>query len=204
MRTAIRTLSASIAAVVAVLTVPAAAASAAPPPARVQAVTTIQDRPDSGNGGYWAGDSFARVLVITRTGGTAGHWTFTATLSDFGTFTTIPGAPAPNQGGPYAGDVIRSAVTGFMGGSADFAFTASTLPVAGDVPRTENDHGLTPADSTSTWYELAFPAGTVFGGPGLGSWSWSYAAFTRGGLQHWTDAWDNGFGDLPGDGQITG
>lgn len=198
----------------------AGAASAAPRPAPapslVLALTHLTDRPDGGNGNpdpYWADDTFTRTLLIIRTGGSAGDYTFTAVIADTGTFTTIKGEQAPNQGPGYAGDVIKSKVTGTMTGYADFTFTASALPAASLVPASENDRGNVPADDTSTWYELAFPADTTFGGDGIGAWSWTYGVtvttavgrvFTSTQHQQWTDALSNGYGDLSGDGQITG
>ena len=195
----------------------AASASASPRalplpglPVAALAVTFVADRPDDGNGSpdpYWADDTFLRTLTITRTGGTPGHWKFTATLTDEGNFTTIKGAQAPDQGAPYTGDVIKAAVTGSMWGYADFSFTASTLPDTAPnagVALYENDQGNVPADSTSAWYKLAFPAGTTFGGAGIGAWSWTYYAITWPALQQWTDAWDNGYGDVAADGNITG
>ena len=191
----------------------AGAASAAPHQVTVRALTFIKDRPDSGNAGDWADDTMTRAITITQTGGSPGAYTFTAKLADDGTFKAIKGAQVPNQAAPYAGDVIKSAVTGSMNGYADFSFTASRLPRTtfnAGVPVTENDHGLDPADSTSTWYELAFPAGTVFGGAGIGNWGWTYDAIvvTRAfpflSLEQWIDAWDNNYGDSAGDGQITG
>ena len=104
--------------------------------------------------------AITRDLTITLTGGTPGAYTYTATLKDRGTFTTIKGKQAPNQGGTYAGDVIQSKVTGPMEGYADFSFTASTLPdAAGNAgcPSSRTTTGLVPADSTSTWYELGLP-----------------------------------------------
>lgn len=232
----LRTAALTAAAAAAALLIPAAAASAAPPPAPpVHALTIVLDRPDGGNGSpnpYWADDSFGRSLTITLTGGSPGAWTFTAALADLGTFSTIKGAQAPNQGPGYTGDVIKAKVTGAMAGYADFSFTASTLPSAALVPAFENDHGAVPSDSTSTWYELAFPAHTVFGGAGIGDWSWRYDATVKTVTyvavwvwervhhhwvrvrvlvpvvhtvhQQWIDAADNGAGDLAGDGQITG
>jgi hypothetical protein len=182
----------------------AGAASASPAPQQVRAATFITDRPDGGNAGYWADDTMNRTLVITRTGGTTGDWTFKATLTDDGAFTTIKGAQVPNQAAPWTGETIRSAVTGLMTGYANFTFTASKLPSSSLVPRFENDHGNVPADDTSTWYMLAFPAGTTFGGAGIGNWGWTYLTFTRTGLQFWADTAANGYGDLAGDGQITG
>lgn len=176
-------------------------------PPVVTAVTFVQDRPDGGNGSpdpYWADDTMMRELTITRTGGVAGAYDFTARLTDEGSFTTIKGAQAPNQGAPYTGEVIKSVVSGLINGSADFSFTASTLPSSSLVPRSENDHGNVPSDSTSTWYELAFSHGTTFGGAGIGNWGWTYLALTPRGWQYWADTLGNGYGDLAGDGQITG
>jgi hypothetical protein len=209
------------AAACAALAVTGGVASAAPHPAPVHAVTVIMDRPDGGNGSpdpYWAGDSMTRSVTITRTGGAPGAYTYRAVLADVGWFTAIRGKQTPNQSGPYAGQTIRSAVTGSMAGWADFTFTASALPSAGfnaGVPAWENDHGVPSAGQpTSTWYEQAFPAGTTFGGAGIGAWSWSYTAYVPPAgpgwrfvplvRQHWLDAWDNGYGDLPGDGNIAG
>ena len=186
----------------------AGAASAMPTPisgpAPVHAQTLVLDRPDDGNGSpdpYWADDTFARSITITLTGGRPGDWAFTASLTDIGTFTTIKGRQAPNQGPGYAGDVIKSRVTGFMTGWADFTFTASNLPDGALVPALEDDHGHVPADDTSTWFELAFPVHTTFGGAGIGNWAWGYSTTAH---QQWIDEWDNGYGDLAGDGQITG
>lgn len=200
------------AALAAALLATAAAAHASPhlPGVTVHGLTSVTDRPDGGNGSpdpYWADDTFTRVIAITRTGGTPGAYTYTATLTDTGSFTAIKGAQTPNQGGPYAGETIASAVTGQMKGTAAFSFTASALPSGGfngGVPLIEDDAGHVPADSTSTWYELAFPAGTVFGGAGIGAWSWTYDATTPAGHQQWIDASGNGAGDLPGDGNIVG
>ena len=200
-----RTAAAAVAlAASAALTGMAGAASASPPPHQVTAVTFVTDRPDGGNGTpdpYWADDTLTRMILIVPAGGRPGCWAFTALLSDTGTFTTIRGAQAPNQGPGYAGDVIKSRVTGFMTGWADFTFTASNLPDGARVPALENDHGNGPADDTSTWFKLAFPVHTTFGGPGIGNWAWGYITVAG---QQWADTLDNGYGDLAGDGQITG
>lgn len=231
-KTAIMTVLAGGAAVFA-MAVPASAA-----PAAAHAQTYLVDRPDGGNGNpdpYWADDTFTRDMIITLTGGSAGDYTFSAEVQDRGTFTTIPREQTPDQGGLYAGDLIQSRVTGMMNGYADYSFTATELPDAAPnagVASYENDHGVVSSDSTSTWYELAFPAGTVFGGTGIGDWSWTYDATVRtvtyrtirtweyehhhwipvresvpvvhAVRQQWTDAWDNGYGDLPADGNISG
>ena len=92
------------------------------------------------------------------------------------TFTTDLGAYTPNQGGAYAGEVIHGQVTGPMSGRASFEFTASK-PISNHA----RNLGVPAAafgayGSTSTWYELAFPAGTTFGGLGIGNWGWTYKA----------------------------
>lgn len=221
-----------ITAALAAATLLASAGAASAAPAAHQpawhASTKVTDRPDGGNGGDWADDSMTRTLVITRTGGSPGAYTYTAKLTDTGSFTTIKGALTPNQGAPYTGDVIKSKVTGTMTGTADFSFTASNLPSSGanaGVATKENDHGLTPTDSTSTWYELAFPHGTTFGGAGIGHWSWTYKVSVTGPVtlkvcvtahlcwsttvnrtvnEQWTDADSNGDGNLAASGNIAG
>lgn len=212
------------------------------PPVTYHATTYLADRPDSGNGTpeYWADDYMNRSLAITLAGnngltGAAEVWDYTATVTDKGYFTAIKGVQTPNQAAPYTGDVIKSDASGPMQGYADFSFTATSLPDSTPnlgVVTYENDHGVPATDSTSTWYELAFPGGTTFGGAGIGDWSWSYHAtvktttlkpywswtykhhhwvrvlrwlpVTHYSNQHWVDAYNNNYGDAAGDGNISG
>jgi hypothetical protein len=165
------------------------------------AVTALSDRPDSGGNGNWAVDHLHRTLVITRTG----SGTYDAILTDTGTFRTIPGAYAPDQGGSDLGTHVTSSRYGLsqVTGQARFSFTATSTPDLRLVPR----HVSGSQFSTSTWYELAFPQGTVFGGTGITTWSWHYqliCIFSPHPFQNWTDAWDNGDGQLPPDGNILG
>ena len=222
----------TILAAAAAVTASAGTASATPHQPSVHASTQVTDRPDGGNGGVWADDTFRRDITITLTGGGPGAYTYTATLKDRGSFTTIKGTPTPNQGAPYAGDLIKSKVKGTLRGTADFSFTASSLPNSGpnaDVATKEKDHGNAPTpgspQTTSLWYEQAFPAGTTFSGPGIGDWAWTYKAtvvtvrhhrvcLTRGWCwrvpvrhvdhQKWVDSSSNGDGNLPADGNIRG
>ena len=204
----------------------AGTASATPHQPSVHATTRVTGRPDGGNGGVWAYDTFRRSITIRLTGGSAGAYTFTAKLTDEGSFKAVKGALTPNQS--TAGTTIKSAARGRMSGHADFSFTATTLPSGGfnaGVPRKENDHGVAPVNSTSAWYKLAFPSGTVFSGPGIGRWSWTYKAtvvtvrhhrvcLARGWCwrvpvrhvdhQKWVDSSSNGDGNLPADGNIEG
>lgn len=176
----------------------------------VTASTHLTGRPDSGGNGNWATDAMTRTLAITSLGGGS----YTATVTDSGgTFTTIMGAYVPNQGANPGGRFASRRHSGTFTGTASFSFTASKAPSASLVPASESGAPAAGSDqTTSLWYEQAFPAGTVFGGTGiLGSWSWSYTAVdacdspVRGFFtvsQRWTDAAVNGGGQLPGDGQV--
>ena len=111
-------------------------------------------------------------------------YNYTATVSDTGTFKTSSGAFTPNQGGTNAGKKIKGTVQGTMTGTANYSFTARSLPSNArnlGVPTSENG---TPAPSspqtTSLWYEQAFPAGTSFSGTGIGTWSWKYLSGSSG------------------------
>jgi hypothetical protein len=161
----------------------ASAATASPAAAQLvarhtyQAVSYLANRPDSGGNGNWAYDNIHRTLTIRLLGstgtGSSTLYYYSATVKDNGSFKTIDGAYTPNQSGSYAGDTISGAVPGTLNGQASFAFTANALPSALfnlGLPTVINGA----ADSTSTWYELAFPADTTFGGPGIGSWGWHY------------------------------
>lgn len=147
------------------------AASAAPHPHAVHASTLLTSRPDSGGNGDWALDRMDRTLTITQTG----PHSFTATVRDTGSFTTIRSAFTPNQGGTDAGKHIRGRVSGQVNGAASYSFTASTEPDARLVPSHENGDPSTDPQGTSDWFEQAFPAATTFGGTGIGTWGWKYA-----------------------------
>lgn len=143
------------------------------------------------------------------------------------TFQTDPGAFTPNQSTP--GLKIHGTVAGtFTGGSQPgFTFYADSnalstarvpVSVTGDAP-TGTGRPTSPVSESSRWITLLFPAGTHFAGStanagctaGLGSatcdpllpgWIWSYTDPVFCG--HWTDAYDNGDGNLAADGNITG
>jgi hypothetical protein len=174
----------------------------------VTATTRIVNRDDSGNNGNWAKDRFTRTVTVrggysvasSNCGVTTGScYAYTATLGDEGSFRTISSAFTPNQVVP--GLHLKSVVNGSFKRSAQFAtFYATANPNAHLVPRFLSGD----ADSTSTWPELFFPAGTKFAGVTIAPWSRSYHASTSCGYQHWTDASFNGRGNLAGDGNIVG
>lgn len=169
----------TLGAVAILATTGAASASAATVPAAhhvypLKAVTNLYNRPDSGGVGNWANDALTRTVTFREIGASAGVYTYVATLGDRGEFTTISGAYTPNQGGIYAGDKISGQVSGSMSGSASFEFTA-TNPIDNHARNLGVPATLFGAvGSTSIWYELAFPAGTTFGGLGIGNWGWNY------------------------------
>jgi hypothetical protein len=192
------------------------------PPASTQhgtwkATTKLSDRPDGGNGGDWADDYMTRVATIKLVGkettlsdcatGATHCYAYTGTLSDKGTFITIPGTLAPNQSTPGVTEKSPAA-HGNISGNATLTFYASSdNPNATGVPSNVNSHNTTPSGegTTTNWVEQFFPNGTTFGaGPTLTSWSWSYVTTGLHPEQHWTDALTNGYGDEAGDGNITG
>ena len=193
--------------------------------APVTATTKIINRPDSGGAGNWAYDTMTRTATWTylgKAGPAATPYQYQVTLRDAGTFKDIPGAYTPNQGGRYAGTILKPAqVSGTITGTA----TAGVFDASAKVnsPRTFANLGVPIRLSgatqngrypTGTWAEDAFPAGTVFAGVSLLDWGWDYAVpavtVTVHGVRHtvkaqdWSDTAGNGGGQLRGDGQITG
>ena len=175
---------------------------------KVSADTLMTNRPDSGGNGDWANDEFTRKVTIDQqTPTAASNCGLTATqcfliegakLTDTdGTFTTISNAFTPNQFGTDAGLHITNVVSGKMSGNGEFpAFYATELPDAHKVPAT-NDGDANPS---TTWPELAFPAGTQFTGLSEDTFSYSY----HHGTQHWLDADTNNGGQSATAGNITG
>jgi hypothetical protein len=203
------TAAAAPAAIAGVLFATTAAASAATvTPAVTTAAATHQTswmtfshlagRTEGGGNGTWAKDDIYRVMTMKLTGKSGGVYSYTATVHDIGSFTATAGAYTPNQGGTYTGDTITGPDSGWLTGKAQYSFTATSLPTAGPnigVPvHVSGDQG-----STSTWYEMAFPASTTFGGSGIGTWGWTYGD-SHG--QRWADTSANGDGQLAGDGNI--
>jgi hypothetical protein len=143
------------------------------------------------------------------------------------TFQTEAGAFTPNQSTP--GLKINGTVNGtFTGGSqGGFTFYADSnalstarvpASLTGDAPA-GTGRPTSPVSESSRWITLLFPPDTRFAGStanagctgGLGSatcdpllpgWIWSYTDPVFCG--HWTDAYNNGDGNLAADGNITG
>jgi hypothetical protein len=193
----------------------------------IVATTVLHNRPDSGGNGTWAFDTMTRTLTLTYLGKSAdpahaaAPYMYSGSISDSGTFLDIPGAYTPNQGGHDLGKVLLPRqVSGPMSGEADFGLfyasaKAGRVYVPASLPASQNAN---PAYATGTWVDVAFPAGTTFSGIALGDWSWGYSAvpakvtvIVHGKRviktvyrQQWTDAWNNGAGQTPKAGNITG
>lgn len=170
------------------------------------AITQLSLRPDSGGNGDWAIDTISRDLNIQLIGHTLTGWEYQATVTDLGSFRTIADAYTPNQHFPWHNARLFSVVTGRLGGKATYEFTASQPADMVDVPATEVGAPVTAAQTTSDWYEQAFPAGTLFSGPGIASWAWTYHGPSCGpfGTQEWVDAGYNNGGQTITAGNITG
>lgn len=198
-----------VAAAVAMLALPGAASAAG---WSVTSVSTLVDRPDSGNNGYWAKDNLTRTVHLYRDGDlfacpdATPAATITATtkaddpgvcgkyygfIEDSGSFATIPGAKSPNEGKPI------TPVTGkVVGGAATTEFIAH---YKGDWANGQTfvgkDAGATTTDWVAKYFDIVDP--TQYGLP---KWSWTYTTA----CEKWVDAYDNGDGAKPGDGDITG
>jgi hypothetical protein len=174
----------------------------------VTAVTHLVNRGDSGgNGNNWAYDNFTRTAKITFRGVaplidcltfSGNCYAFTASLSDHGHFVTIPGVLAPNQGAPYIGSMVQSAVRGHFHGYGLFTtFYATAMPDAGLVPSNVNGN----AHPSYLWPTLFFPSSAIVTSPNENDWGYFYYAPQH---QSWVDASFNAGGQLATDGNITG
>jgi hypothetical protein len=191
-----------------------------PQPVTATASSHISDHPDGGHGTVnptWAEDTFARTVTVKLVGSTtasncgagAAHcYSYTAPLSDNGTFAANVGADAPNQSGTYANSKeVRPQARGTMIGGAPVTFYASSNhPDAALVVRNLDNHGVagTGKYTTSLWVEQFFPNGTDFGAVNLPTYKWTYSTTNLPHRQTWVDSSSNGDGNLPQDGNITG
>lgn len=180
------------------------------------ASTTLTNRPDLGGANNpWATDGkvtpatptakLTRTLLITLVSHTGGTWTWDGTVCDGGTFATNPGQLAPNQGPGHTGETESSpSQAGTVNGLVTYQFSTdqplNTGPNLGVL--TSEDGAPAPGsdETTSLWYQQAFPVLTDFTGPGLVTFDYDYATglFT---VKKWHDATGTN-GQSPVDGQI--
>lgn len=193
-------------------------------PVTATATTRITNDPDNGHGtpSNWATDTITRTVTVTKGTqvaaagcgpGAGACYSYTASLSDSGTFVTKPGAGTPNQScAGCAGLLIKApAVSGTIQGTYTVTFDAS-YPVADAslVARTHDDGGAPAAGvfTSTNWGQQFFPAGTHFGNVVGGAYTWTYQVMTFRfpyfSVQRWADSSSNSDGDSPGAGNITG
>ena len=134
-------------------------------------------------------------------------WFYTATLADNGTFTTVNGAASPNGSSTakISGDNTGTLVGG---GKVEF-YASSGSPNPALVPGTAN--GSKPPATTTSWYKLFFPSGTLFGlAPaqvaGYAPWVTYLRTYSLASTcEKWTDGINPGDdGQGAADGNITG
>lgn len=213
-----------------------AAASAAGAVTNVTGVTYLPTNLDSGNGtavvntlaGGWALDKFHRTLTVTDSSActvvVSPFTCFSATVSDTGTFTTIPGnghAPNPASTTDPGTNIAWPPVSGPFSGTASYLFEANTAPAPSNIRGVVNNSGFpaTGDNSTSLWFENAFSGGTayknadgtIFTGAIQNTWGWSYTSQTGASstttavsCESWADTAANGAGGTALDGNITG
>lgn len=180
----------------------AANAAVVTAPTTVTATTHITDRPDSGAGGNtWAYDTLDRTLTVTAdpANNQTNLLAYTATVSDTGTFDSIAGVRTPNQSTP--GTLIAHGVSGTISGGISYTILApNTDTLTGVVPATEADNFGTPAETTGNWPVQAFKSVANVQVKEGTDWSWTYKTA----CESWTDAANNGNGNIAVDGNITG
>ncbi len=201
-------------------------AAGLPRPALAQSCQTsishLVDRRDSGNAGDWAFDNIIRTVQFCQTSSTSsngGIGTYTFTLTDVGTFTTIPGANQPALTtptpllGPQTG-TLKGGMSGTFKAKADFA-TYNDWADGQTFSGTPQDGCQTPSSTnggepTSCWIQEYFSDFTTEN-PTLdttANFSWSYSAcgVTPPDPNYgWIDAYNDGSGtQQPQAGNITG
>lgn len=211
-------------------------AGAANATTNVTGTTWLPDNGDNGNGtgngGTWADDAFHRVLTVTDSNACSpaplnGYNCYAATVSDSGTFKTIPGngnAPNPNSTTDVSNNIAWPPVSGKFTGSGTYLFEANAAPAVALIANTQNNSGVyqsgaTNKNSTSGWFRQAFGStttflnsnGTSFTGALQNDWGWNYTTYTGASpsttavaCETWADTAANGAGNTALDGNITG
>lgn len=160
------------------------------------AVSTLTNRPDSGDNGTWANDHITRKATVTLAGkaassacgGTSPCYHWKGHISDTGSFTTISGATSPGAGDLNGGSAptMAASLTGPMSGVYNYDFYSDSQTVnAKGVAKKEN--GDPTGDlTTCLWVEQFFghsanfwdstgnPAGPSSGGCIGTTGGWTY------------------------------
>jgi hypothetical protein len=196
-------------ALVAFLAIPLGIALGAPiaaqaAPSSISVSTQVSNRPDSGNGGTWAYDTFKRTLTVTRdvsldAAAPEGDVGYTATVHDLGSFSAIQGNNTPNQVVP--GTKIAHHVNGSMSGGISYVvYAPSADALTGVVPATEDDNFGSALVTTGNWPKQVFATSVGVTVTENNDWGWTYKTA----CEQWVDSASNGDGNLVADGNITG
>jgi LPXTG-motif cell wall-anchored protein len=170
-------------------------ASAADPECRT-VVTSVTNRPDNGDHGPWAVDTFTRTVKICKVEPPAPAaeaaktvpvqaWDYEAKYVDAGSFVTKGGATLS----PNAGVALTAGVKGTFEGYQSITFTAPANWL-GFSPKATVD-GATP--SSQDWVKAMWQDGYTNHKPGK---EWKYAYKTCN--DTWTEASSGGSGDITG------
>jgi hypothetical protein len=158
-------------------------ASATVPAPAVQ----VNAAPDGGHHGDWATDTFVRSTTVTANDEKD---SYTVTIADSGTFTTIPGASSPRDGVALP----NAPVTGVVNGTMTFQVLSDVAPDGSLLPATINGK-----PDTSNWPRRLFSANAEVN-VSAGDYSWTYKTD----CESWTDASNNNDGSDDAAGDITG
>lgn len=178
------------------------------PPICKTSLAHLVNRPENGNHGQWANDTFTRTVKICETGVikvpivpaavllpiSVDVGVYHATLADDGTFVTVPGSSSPRQG----------LVVGPQNGSFSGGFTADFKAAPNFADYVDFANGQTfvgsAGPSTPLWVRSYF-TGSNFAGTSINNdWSWTYKTCA----EQWIDAFANQDGSLPAAGDIVG
>lgn len=171
-------------------------------------VTHLVDRPDTGHGtdneGVWALNKMDRKVTITKVAATqpaaaakgADMWAYQAVVTDEGTFVTKAGQHlSPNKGDKLQGNV-KGKVSGTF--TVDFAAPKCFKGYEGNF-NGETFTGTAPT-GTSKWVPEVW-GGEINVIADLGTnYKWTYTTCS----EQWLTAYNNGDGQAPGAGDITG
>lgn len=189
------------------LAIPGMANAALPSPSpscvATKTVTThLVSRPDSGNNGDWAADTFTRKVVICeQLMSTVGAKTvvslshYHAVVHDQGSFVTI------QSKSPQAGVKLLAGTKGAMTGgfTADFTAESGFKNFKGYWDKGTIVGNPPGSPTTPLWVQTVW-GGTDFKGSSLNDdWSWTYTTCS----EKWRD-WYKTSGNQPSDGDITG
>lgn len=166
-------------------------------------VTHLVNRPDNGQHGVWALDTFDRTVTIKKVEAiqpalraAVATWSYQAVVADKGAFVTNGGTNlSPNKGVKLAAGVKGQMVGGF---TVDFTAPKCFNGFKGNFDaKTYSDTAPT---STGKW------VAEVWGGEGFhtddptANYSWTYTTCS----QTWLEAYNNDDGKAAGAGDITG